>query len=280
MPRLPLLRPTSLRLALVAGLLAAATASPAGAQTRRWDFGDRTAPGACTQSAAGSTVGTATGIENVFTCTEQPGSPIATLRLTAFNAGTAATSVFATGAVTPQGTTNGVGVGSRAERGLASGSGNGEHALDNNGTGGADALLLHFLNGPEAITRVTIGWSGTDADFQLLRWTGAAAPTLAGSTVSGALAAGWQLVAAVNGAANIGEPDAHYAVNGGRVASSHWLLSAYNPALGALPGFTADATADRFKVRGVTVTTPEPSTYALMAAGVAALAAAARRRRA
>jgi hypothetical protein len=266
--------PSSLRLALAASLLAASGAS---AQTHTWNFGDDTAPGGCTQTSAGN----ANGLGNVYSCSEQPSGGTATLRVSAFTAsGATAGSTFSASAVTPQGAGSGFGVGSAAEGGRWASSTNSDHALDNNGTGGSDLLLLDFLAGPQQLRHVALGWTSGDADFQVLRWTGAAAPTLAGQSIAGALGAGWQLVSTVAGVGNTAS-DFAYGVNASGLASRYWMISTYNGALGTSAGFAADATADRMKVLGVaTSTVPEPSTYALLAGGLAGIAAVARRRRA
>ncbi len=263
----------SLRLALAASLVA----SGASAQTSSWNFGDTTAPGACTQTTAGGQ----NALGNVYSCSEQPSGTAATLRVTAFSAsGTSSSSTFAAAAVTPQGVGSGFGVGSAAEGGSGASSNNSDHALDNAGTGGPDVLLFQFLSGPQRLQSVTLGWTQSDADFQVLRWIGAAAPTLANQTVAHALTAGWQLVSTVAGTGNTSN-DLVYGVNAAGLASSYWMISAYNGALGTSPGFVADANADRIKVLGVaTSTVPEPSTYALLAGGLAAIAGVARRRRA
>jgi hypothetical protein len=66
---------------------------------------------------------------------------------------------------------NGFGAGNVTEGGTATNSTGGDHAVDNGtagATGGAvDALLLKFTGGAEALTHVTVGWTGADGDFQI-----------------------------------------------------------------------------------------------------------------
>lgn len=273
-----MLRSSSLLSVLGATLLVASNAS---AQTRTWNFGDATAPGSCAQTAAGDLFG----VGNAYSCSEQPSGTTNTLRVTAYTAsGTSATSTFSASAVTPQGVGSGFGVGSAAEWGLYASTTNAEHAIDNNAGGGADLLLLQFLTAPQQLKQVTLGWTSNDADFQVLRWTGTNAPALANQSILGAMTGGWQLVSTVAGIGNRTD-DLTYDVNAAGLSSSYWMISAYNPGLGTSAGFTPDASADRFKVLSVAASTasstvPEPSTYAMLAGGLAGLAAVARRRRA
>ena len=272
-----MLRSSSLLPVLGATLLAASSAS---AQTRTWNFGDDTAPGACTQAVAGDRLG----VGNAYNCSEQPSGTTTTLRVTAYTAsGTSTSSTFSASAVTPQGTGYGFGVGSEDEWGKYASTTNADHALDNNAGGGADLLLLQFLTAPQQLKQVTLGWTSNDADFQVLRWIGANAPALAGQSIVGAMTAGWQLVSTVGGIDD-GGVDHTYNVNAAGLSSSYWMISAYNAGFGTSAGFTPDTKADRFKVLSVAASTasstvPEPSTYVMLAGGLAGLAAVARRRR-
>ena len=265
-------RSASLRLALAASLLAA-TSTAAQAQTRTWNFADNTAPGSCAQVTAGGT----NNVGNVWGCSEQPSGTATSLLVSAYStSGFTSASTISASAITPQGA-YGIGVGSAAEGGSTAPTTGGAHAIDNNTGGGSDLLVFQFLTGPQTLRSVELGWTGTDADFQVLRWTGAGAPGLA-ANVGSALSSGWQLVTTRAGAGT-----GTYTVNDGSLAASYWAVSAYNPAWGASGTGLVVEGNDQFKVKGLTATqaavVPEPSTYALMATGLAALAGAARRRR-
>jgi hypothetical protein len=193
-------------------------------------------------------------------------------------------------------------------------SGSPYHALDNNVT--TEAVLLSFSsatvltsiglgytattpgatvvetgcrnNTTGAITTITSGSCalgttsvGTTVDVSLFRWTGAQAPTLAGT--AGALGGSWELVG--NYGDMIADTSNPYnLVNSSGKTSSWWLISAYNSGFtqsaGATNRGTLDNSNDYFKLYaaagtvcatnltngqcgGTTVKVPEPATLAL-----------------
>ncbi len=249
---------------IAAGLLAAGGAS---AQSRVWNFGDTTAPGSC--PTGGGTYTASYG--NSLSCSMQPNGTTTTLTATAFSNTASSGTVYATAAINYQGTGSGIGVYNQSE-GLTAGSP--DHAMDNNGTG-ADMILLSFASA-EVLKSVTLGWSHTDSDFQVLRWTGAGAATaIAGRTAAQLLTDGWALVSSVNGG-NTGTTDTSYGINATNLSSSYWLISAYNSAFG---GSNYTTGVDGFKLLAVAAAgVPVPGTLAL--AGLGLLAAGAVRRRA
>lgn len=236
---------------LAATLFSLALAGPAAAQTKTWNFGDQTAPGSC------GPIGTPS-FGNAVNCTQQPSGTVQDLTVRAYSSD-ATGSTYRTAALNYQGTGSGFGIYNQTE-GLSALSPN--HAMDNS-TPGIDMMLLNFTSA-EVLKQVTIGWSGTDGDFQVLAWTGAANATLAtvqnsisGKNAGQLLTGGWSLVTTVNGAGGISTPDVNYAVNASNQSSSYWLISAYNSAFG---GSTIATTGtDAIKVLAVsTLATPSP----------------------
>jgi hypothetical protein len=265
---------TSTVAALVVGL---GFAGLAAAQSKVWNFGDTSPNGACTGNY--DTVGQAGGVSNLgntINCSMQPNGSATTLTVNAFSAANAG-STYAAAGINNWGTGSGFGV---RHSGEVTGSPN--HAMDSNSTANAqgvvtsaqtDMLLLNFTSA-QILKTVTLGWSGADGDFQLLRWKNAGAATaVAGKTAATLLSSGWELVSTVNGAANISTPDQSYGVNAGNLSSSYWLISAYNSAFG---GATLGGINDAMKVLGVTAVA-EPGSLAL--AGLALAAVAGLRRR-
>ncbi|MEY3253171.1 MAG: hypothetical protein RL227_2144 [Pseudomonadota bacterium] len=264
---------------LIAAAAIAGLALPgfAFAQALTWNFADRSAPG-------GACTGTYASNGNTINCQTSPSGTTTTLQARAYSS-TGTSGRFETASVNDQ-STSGFGSGNRVE-GYAVTAAPG-HAFDNDGTG-ADALLLDFEGVSRVLSSVTLGWSGADADFQVLRWTGAAnatittvQATLVGKTAAEtvAVAGGWELVSSVAGASWISNPtlsDQTYglsAVNAQATSSSYWLISAYNSGFG---GTGVGASNDTFTIVGVTTRVSAPGTLAL--AGLGLLGAAFLRRR-
>jgi hypothetical protein len=151
-----------------------------------------------------------------------------------------------------------------------------DHAIDNNGP--KEMVLLSFSKAIN-LTSLNIGWAGGgDADFTVMAFNvngTAGGPTLAGKTWS-TLGSGWTLVGDYQNSTtgNKTITNSYY--------SSYWLIGAYNPLVGTMAGFTADATADYFKLASVAGTVcaatsgncgstskvPEPGSLALLGLGV------------
>ena len=136
------------------------------------------------------------------------------------------------------------------------------HAIDNNGF--VDALFLQF-NSQVDLDAITIGWSQTDADISLFRYTGGGNPwnngnsgDLLGRTYGNLTSSGWAFVGSY---ADLAVNSAR-AVNAGDGASKYWLISAYTSLAGsgcnALPNSGATCTDgnDYFKVLSLTTSTP------------------------
>jgi MYXO-CTERM domain-containing protein len=254
----------------VAGI---AFASSASAQVRTWNFGDTSPTGACTGS-----YGLANGAANygnTIACSQQPNGATTTLNVTAWSSdGT--NSAYRTASVNQQGVNSGFGIYNQTE---GTGAGSPNHAMDNS-TPGVDALLLNFTGGigSQALKSVTLGWTGADGDFQVMRWGGAGSVTsIAGKSAATLLTDGWVLVGGVQNGLGLGDTDQVFnSFNGGNASSSSWLITAYNSAFGG-SGFTSGI--DAIKVLGISTGTAvsSPGTLALAALGLFGVAALRRR---
>lgn len=202
---------------------------------------------------------------------------------------------FASAYMSSQGN-SGFGAASRTE-GLSPSSP--DHAFDSYNPGTMDALLLDFGSTSVILDKIGLGWTQSDADITVMRWTGTTAPTRTNGTSSLSgdgqqnltnvlynpatpLIAGWQLVGSY---ADLGT-DSSVPFGGAArdinttQSSSWWLISTFNTTLTggstsctAANGSTTTCGAgnDSFKFNYVTTKTgggggqgvPEPGSLAL-----------------
>lgn len=164
-----------------------------------------------------------------------------------------------------------------------------QHSMDNSGQ--TDLILVHFTTaGADTavdLDTVTIGWSYTDSDISVLRYTGSGTPgpSMYGQTVAGLTSNGWASVGdyanlAVNTARNVNTPANN--------SSSWWLISAYNSQFGGTCDIAGQCSNgnDYVKLAGLGASTtksggqaPEPGSLALMGAALAGMMAVRRRKR-
>lgn len=168
------------------------------------------------------------------------------------------------------------------------------HALDNGpqtsygnitGLGNTESILLSFSSSV-VLSSIGIGWLANDADISLFRYTGVSAPSLsgAGATLAQMQSNGWQLVGNY-GDLVVDTSTPYNPVNAGGLASSWWLVTAYNTSYGAATTGSVGQGNDYFKVYAVAGSaspnpggqTPEPASLALVAAALASVSWARRR---
>lgn len=263
-----------LRHFLSLGMALSLAAASVQAQSTTWNLANPATGGApqdnrCVISAA------ATQGNSAVCNANDPSEAILTVRGYAFSnwSGSTASITVSRAALNNQGS-SGLGLCNGSEGWSCSGAPS--HSIDNANTF-TDFVLLQTASSM-VLNSVRFGWAGDDADFTVLRYSGAADPLIAlngGQTMQSMFANGWSVVTSVNGTSTDGATYSN--VNPSNLSSTHWIIAARNPALH--DGASSWGT-DAFKINQVTGTiVPEPSTGALLATGVLTLVGAMRRRR-
>jgi hypothetical protein len=297
-------RKLSLLTLAAAGLAVAGSAS---AQTRTYNFVDRNVAGSPTGGCNTSLSSTTTNFSptvgsvsagNSILC-QQAGNATTTagsqtLSVSAWSSDGALSggaSTYRTAAVNDQGG-SGFGIWNQSEVAAVAtgGTGSPNHSADNGSPGGVDMWQLNFSTA-QALKSITLGWTGADGDFQVLRWGGAGAATaIAGRTAGQLLSDGWVLMTTGLTTTISGVTTNDTVFNGTTVdpvtfnfntanaGSTSWLVSAYNS---SWAGTGATHGVDEIKIQGITTNAPgtvsAPGTLAL--AGLGLLGAAFLRRR-
>lgn len=143
-----------------------------------------------------------------------------------------------------------------------------EHSMDNNGR--FDSILFSFSS-KVALSKVEIGYKSTDSDISVLAYIGGGAPVLSGATYANLQASSdWVKIGNYADLAT----NTPKLINSGKIASSYWLIGAYN----AVFGGALTSGDDNVKLLALygdkplpPSQVPLPSTLLLMGAGVLGL---------
>ncbi len=223
-----------------------------------WNMGsgyNGNGPQTCSQTTAGSTVNSITNVGNAWTCTSTaPSGPAPGMTMNAWSStgtNSSATALAAAQLSRYSYSTPNPAVYDFAVRNVA---GSDQHSMDN--VGYTDMIAMKF-DQAVSLTQVSLGWTSTDADISVLRYkesgTPAAFPSSGVSLESLTTTGGWELVGHYANLQNDTIAPIKTADIDNAVASSWWLISAFNSAFGA--GTTVhggNTTSDEVTINGVT----------------------------
>ncbi len=179
-----------------------------------------------------------------------------------------------------------------------------EHAVDNDQR--FDLVLFDFGNQLVDLSQITLGYIDNDSDISVLAYTGSDDPTdgsgidyigdqeawwLSSTENNETLtSSGWTLIG--NHDVDDGPEAPSQTINAGDVASSYWLVSAFNPVFGSdctpSNGYCQADYEEFFKILALageivpphdTPGVPEPATLSMLVLGLGGTGAAYRRRR-
>lgn len=156
-----------------------------------------------------------------------------------------------------------------------------EDALDNNQR--YEMILLSFGGAKVSLTALNLGYVNTGSDMTIMAYTGGGNALTdlqsglktwsdfgaGGTSATTAGTLGWKALANFNGGT---DPAGNRTIVSNGIASSYWLIGAYNP-LANPNGGSLTLANDYMKVSSVSGIVPEPGTLALLTAALLGMAA-------